>query len=503
MPAPPVLAGVPPMYFAPPSSAAPGGVAAAFDGLLGPDGYPSPRVAAIAVIALLGFGTLIGSFLGGPGGAPFWILPNSSPVAQVAPAPAENQAAAAEAPAAEAPQAAPEISAPDPTAPTSVTGTVKHVWLIVLSGQGYDASFGNADSPAYLVNTLASQGAVVENYYSVAQGELANRIALISGQGPTWQITDNCPSYTDLAPATVDAANFNQAAGDGCVFPESVRNIGDAITASGKTFAVYAQGSDTATAGRGAACQVPAANASDPNFTSSVASPYTTWSNPFMYFKSLAASANCQYTVYGLANLKQDLDGQKSPALSMVIPDRCDSGSETPCGEGAPAGLTSSDQFLRDVVGAITASKDYADGGLIAITFDQSNQDLPEPDVSGCCGQPAFPNLSVPRSSPTGPTGPSSQAGSSDLAGAPAATRKYRPTANDGSPAGGGKVGLLLISPTTRAGSVETTGQYNHFSLLLSIENWFATEKLGYSADSNLKPIPDELIGIKSEIKPK
>ncbi len=490
------------MYFAPPVAAQPGGVAAAFDGLLGPDGYPSPRVAAIAVIALLGFGTLIGSFLGGPGGAPFWILPNSSPVAQVDPSPTETPAAAEEQPV-ETPAAIPEVLTPDPATPASVTGSVKHVWLIVLSGQGYDASFGNADSSAYLVNTLASQGALVENYYSVAQGELANRIALISGQGPTWQITDNCPSYSDLVPATIDAASFNQPSGDGCVFPETVKTIGDAITASGKTFAVYAQGSDDTAAGRSSACQVPAAGASDPNFASSVASPYTTWSNPFMFFKSLAASANCQYTVYGIPNLKQDLKGQNSPAFAMVIPDRCSSGSETPCGEGAPAGLTSSDAFLRDVVGAITASKDYADGGLIVITFDQSNQTLPEPDVSGCCGQPAFPNLSTARQVPTGPTGASGPTGSSDQAGAPATTGRYRPTATDGSPAGGGKVGLLLMSPTTLAGSVETSGQYNHFSLLLSIENWLATEKLGYTADSNLKPIPDDLIGIKSEDKAK
>lgn len=503
MPSPPALVGVPPAVFAPPAAAAPAGIAAAFDGLLGPDGYPSPRVAAIAVVALLGFGTLVGSFVGGPGPAPFWVLPNASPVAQVEPAAPEETAVASEAAIAETPAEVAEIPAVDPVAPAAAAGSVKHVWLIVLSGQSYAASFGNPESPAYLVNTLASQGVLVENYYSVAQGELANGIALISGQGPNWQTVSNCPAYTDFAPATIDAANYNQAFGDGCVYPDSVRNIGDSITASGKTFAVYAEGSDNAAAGRSAACQLPQPGASDPNFASSVNSPYTTWSNPFMYFKTLVASTNCQFTVAGLSKLTQDLKGGNSPAFSMVIPDRCHSGSDTPCGDGAPGGLTSSDGFLREAVGGIMASKDYADGGLIAITFDQAKQGGPEADVSGCCGQPTFPNLAAPKPAITGPTGVTDQTSVSDQTGALESTPAYRPSAPDGTPAGGGKVGLLLLSPTAKAGSVETTGQYNHFSLLLSIENWFATEKLGYSADPALKPIPDELIGVKSDTKPK
>ena len=38
---------------------------------------------------------------------------------------------------------------------------------------------------------------------------------------------------------------------------------------------------------------------------------------------------------------------------------------------------------------------------------------------------------------------------------------------------GGGKVGMLLLSPFVAPGSVNETGYYNHFSLLLSIEELF------------------------------
>lgn len=489
MPAPPQLAGIPPMLMAPPVAASAGGIAGAFEGLVGDDGYPSPRVAAIAVIALLGFGTLIGSVVGGPGGpSPFWVLPNSTPVSQSAP---EVAPAAAAAPETAAPAEVPAATTTQqaPTGATSAAGKISNVWLIVLSGQGYAKSFGDSESSAYLVNSLASQGAVVENYYSVAQGQLANNVALISGQGPTWQLAANCPRYSDIAPATVDASNYNQVQGDGCVYPETVHNIGDALTGAGKTWSVYAEDADNTAGGRATSCAVPTSGELDPHFASSAEDPLTTWSNPFLYFKSVAASPNCPYEIYGMASLKSDLAGGKSPAFSMVIPNRCHDGSDTPCAPGAAAGLADSDDFLQTVVGQITATDEYKQGGLIAITFDQSGQGAADSDVSSCCSQPSFPNLATP---------PAQALGASDATGATGSAESYLQTGPDGKPAGGGKVGLLLISPFVRTGSVASEGEYNHFSLLLSLENWFGTEKLGYTNDKSLDPLPDDLLGIAS-----
>ncbi|MFT4049960.1 MAG: alkaline phosphatase family protein [Solirubrobacterales bacterium] len=468
VPAPPQLAGVPPMMFAPPAQASPGGIAGAFEGLLGEDGYPSARVAAIAVIALLGFGTLLGSVIGGPGGpSPFYVLPNSTPVAQTEPEPATTPAAADPE---VVPEAAPEATTPA-TTPTAATGAqtakIDNVWLIVLSGQSYDKSFGDSESAAYLVNSLASQGAVVENYSAVARGQLANTIALTSGQAGTAQIAANCPVYNDITPATIDAANFNQVQGDGCVYPDAVHNIGDALTGAGKTWSVYAEDADNTAGGRASACAVPQTGAADPHFTSSAVDPLTTWSNPFLYFKTVTASPNCPYEVYGMSSLKSDLAGGKAPAFSMIIPNRCHDGSDAPCAPGAPAGLADSDDFLQTVVGQITATDEYKAGGLIAITFD---------------GEPA-PARTV---DPTGPTGESDPTASTGATGQVLARQ-----------AGGQQVGLLLLSPFVRSGSVETEGSYDHYSLLLSIENWFSTEKLGYTADSTVKALPDELLGIE------
>jgi hypothetical protein len=524
MPTPPAIAGVPPMMLAPPAAIASPGVLGSLDDWVDNFDYPSPRTAAVAVMALLGFGVILGSAIGPGGGlSPIYVLPHADQAAVQTPA-APVAAAAAEAPAAEAAAAAPAADLPPVTPSTGASAKVNHVWLIVLSDQGYAKSFGDPASQSYLVSDLTTKGSLVQNYYAVAQGELANSVALVSGQGPTWQMTQNCPSYTDVTPGTIDATT-NTVLGDGCVFPDTVKTIGDAMTNAGKTWSAYAEGIDDGINGRTptTTCRQPAAGAPDPDHQTDASNAYATWGNPFMYFKTVAASPNCQFEMYGLGSLSSDLDAEKSSAFSMVIPNRCHDGSDTPCAPGAPAGLASSDDFLRQVVPKIMSSKDYLDGGLIAITFDQSPQGAADSDVSGCCGQPAFPNLANPPAASdaggssgatgetgetggTGETGVTGGTGGTGVSGASGETGatgqvqllanaapSYVPTAPDGSPAGGGKVGLLLLSPNIKPGNSDLTDDYNHFSLLLSIENWFGTEKLGYTAGLGTSAFPDSV----------
>lgn len=493
MPVPPAIAGVPPMFFAPPASAAPNGALAALDDWVDNFEIPTPRVMASAALALLAVGVLLGGIVGnGNGLGPIVMLPNPSPAAATTPAAAaaETPAAAAAGPATEIPAATEATGA---TPPAGATPKVNHVWLIVLGDQGYAKTFGDPNSQSYLITDLASQGAVVPNYYAVAQGQLANRVALVSGQQPTWQLTQNCPRYTDVAPGTLDAAT-NTLTGDGCVFPDTVRTIGDAVAGTGKTWATYVEGAENS-----AGCAAPAANAEN---------TYVNKGNPFAYFKGVIASPNCPYSVYGLDALSSDLTAAKSPALSVIIPSACHSGSDTPCSPGAATGLASTDDFLRDVVPKIMSSQDYLDGGLIAITFDQAPQGVAGADTSGCCGQPAYPNLDLAPTDldptpATGATGATGETGATGDAGAtgqtgpasigPFALPTYVKTQADGSPAGGGKVGLLLISKMIPAGKADITDDYNHYSLLNSIENWFGTEKLGFTSQVGTGALPDTI----------
>jgi len=46
---------------------------------------------------------------------------------------------------------------------------------------------------------------------------------------------------------------------------------------------------------------------------------------------------------------------------------------------------------------------------------------------------------------------------------------------------GGGQVGLLLISPYVKPGSIDVVDYFNHFSLLATIEDLFGIHRLGYA----------------------
>ena len=62
-----------------------------------------------------------------------------------------------------------------------------------------------------------------------------------------------------------------------------------------------------------------------------------------------------------------------------------------------------------------------------------------------------------------------------------------------GTNAGGGKVGLLLISRYIKPNSLDDVDTFNHFSLLKSIEDLFGLKPLGYARDSAL-PVFDAAI---------
>ena len=182
------------------------GVEQAGEGLtLWPAGWPMPRpqAVAVAVMALLAFGVIVGSTVRPPAPSSPGVLLADMPPTQTAPA-----AAAVPAPA--QPESTPEPSsaastaepAESPSGATSATGAtgpakskapggegatppagnglppIKHVFMIVLSEHGYDEAFGAASAATYLSKTLASGGEVLRNYYAVAPSELANEIAL-------------------------------------------------------------------------------------------------------------------------------------------------------------------------------------------------------------------------------------------------------------------------------------------------------------------------------------
>jgi hypothetical protein len=357
---------------------------------------------------------------------------------------------------------------------------IKHVFLIVLSGQGFNAAFGASSQAPYLSKTLTRQGELVDNYYGATAGELANQIALVSGQGPTPQTAVNCPLFTDITPATVGTQG--QILGSGCVYPRQALTLGDQLTDNGQTWKAYIEG-EGAGAGEPGACSHPTLGSADPNQTPTAANPAVTWRDPFLYFHSVIDNPTCSASLVGVNQLAPDLAStSKTPALAYIVPDRCHDGSPEACAPGAPAGLVAAEGFLRKVVPEIEASPAYKSDGLIAITFDQAPQSGPGADSSGCCLTSAYPNLPASGSGATGPSGSTgTTAESGSATGATGATGT-----STGTPPGGGQVGLLLLSKYVKPGSLNTIGQYNHFSLLASVENLFGLTHLGYAGAPGL-----------------
>ncbi|HEY7952352.1 MAG TPA: hypothetical protein VID70_05140 [Solirubrobacteraceae bacterium] len=493
---------------------------------------PTPRAAAVAVLAVLAFGVLIGSAIRPvtPSDARRTVLlalarpatrttkpppvsetpTPSTPEAPETPTPAPatttetvSQSSTKSAqPSAGKGEGAP---APAPTPGANELPPVKHVFLIVLSDEGAPAAFGPSSPAPYLAKTLPHEGELVEDYYAIGGGELANAIALISGQGPTPQTAADCPLYTDLVPGT--AGSEGQALGSGCVYPRQTLTLADQLTDAGKTWRAYMEGVETSGAGQPAtgagqpaSCPHPTLGAADPDSTPAAGSAYVTWRDPFVYFHSLIDTPACAQGVAGLPQLTHDLgSARETPSFAYIAPGRCDDGSETPCAPGAPAGLAAAEPFLRKVVGEIEASAAYREGGLIAITFDQAPQSGAGADSSGCCSTTPYPNLPASTTTTTSTTTPapatSPAPGTTSTTLPPAATPTPSGTATTPAPGapdtqtatpGGGRVGLLLISRYVKPGTLNLTGEYNHFALLRSIENLFALQPLGYAGAKGL-----------------
>ncbi len=325
--------------------------------------------------------------------------------------------------------------------------SIKHVFLIMLSDQGLNQTFGLASHDQYLSKTLPAQGELVQSYFAVADSALANEVALISGQGPTVQTTANCPQFTAITPASKGAQG--QILGDGCVYPLGTLTLGDELVANGQTWKAYIQGIGNAAPSQPAACRRPQLGATDADHVPRPGDPYVTWRNPFVYFSSIINTGACNASDVDLEQLATDLQSEaKTPTMSYIVPSACDDGTELPCVAGAKSGLAAADGFLQGIVPQIEQSAAYKDHGLIAITFDEAPQSGPNADASSCCNQPAYPNLPAATSTLTTP------AAAFLLASDPATST----TTTAGSPTDSGTTTTTAGTPTDSGTTTTTAG---------------------------------------------
>jgi phosphatidylinositol-3-phosphatase len=466
---------------------------------------PSPRAAAVAVMGMLAFGVMLGSAISplAHSAGLTSILFEAEPPPTAPSEPEETATAEAEA---EAPEEAfaepssvipPEVveegvveeeegEEPPPPPPTlpevEELPEVKHVFVIVLGENGYEETFGAASTAPYLSKKLLKQGELLPNYYAVAGSDLANQVALISGQGPTAETAADCPNYADLLPGTESVAK--QVEGNGCVYPASTETLPGQLAAANLKWKAYVEGVGSE---QEPTCRHPALGAADPSHALPTnegapvpgVDPYLTWRNPFVYFHSLLDGGECAGNDVGFERLASDLKlkAAKAPALSYIVPNACHSGGPVPCEPEKPTGPAASEELLKTLVPQIMASAAYKEGGLIAITSALAPQSGEHADASSCCALPSYPNLPP-------------------LAAAPPAETAVGGVKASG---GGGRVGMLLISPFVEPGTVAEAGYYDHFSFLRTVEELFGLTPLGYAGEPALSGFEPSLFNAAAE----
>jgi hypothetical protein len=347
---------------------------------------------------------------------------------------------------------------------------------------------------------------------------------------------------------TGTTADGQVIASGGCVYPASVKTLPDQLAAAGLTWKGYMEdmGNDPArepvgSCGHPASAPVgsstivydPSTSAEAPSATVPSGDAYATRHNPFPYFHSLDATCNVvslpTYIPTATSNpavaattpaagsqLASDLSTYAStPNLVFITPNLCNDGHDgsgagtagTTCANGQPGGLKSADAFLKYWIPIIQASPAYQQDGMIVITFDEGESTSSYTYNSSnlitaltvtypgaiCCNQQPGPNMSSSRPASYNVTLPPAYASAFGLPAAYVAPTGVSLTFALNN-YGGDNVGALVLSPFVKAGAVSTT-QYNHYSMLRSLEHIFGVSSyLGYANDTGLSRIGDDSV---------
>jgi len=210
-----------------------------------------------------------------------------------------------------------------PAAPTSpARGAIprfRHVLVVVFENRERDQIAGSADAPTFAA--LARRYASLTRYDAVAHPSLPNYLALVSGS--TQGITSDC---TD------------------CVV--SGRSLADTLASAGRTWKTYAEG-------------LPS-----PGFTGVSAGRYAKKHDPFLYFRSVAASPARRNRVVPFVQLGRDVARRRLPDFALLVPDLCNDMHDCSVATG--------DAWLRTHVVPLLGKPALA-GSVVFVVFDEGS----------------------------------------------------------------------------------------------------------------------------------
>jgi acid phosphatase len=200
---------------------------------------------------------------------------------------------------------------PSPSPTTGGASAAAYTYLVILENRSYDSAL-----TASFTASLAAQHTLATNYHAVAHPSLPNYLALTSGS--TWGVTDD--GFHPLAAG---------------------KDIGSQLSQAGLPWRAYMEGMTQG-------C-----------FDSPY--PYALKHNPFAYY-----GARCPEQVQPLDRLEADLESDRPPRFSFIVPDMCHDGHD--CSK------TEADRFLQSLYMRITASAPWRNGGLLLIAWDEDDE---------------------------------------------------------------------------------------------------------------------------------
>jgi len=215
---------------------------------------------------------------------------------------------------------------PTPTQPSAAQQSL--VVMVVEENHSYEEVIGNSAMP-YL-NSVAQQGALATQYYADTHPSIGNYFTLTTGAMQTND--DNFPG------------------------PLSADNLARELTASGKTWKVYAE-------------DLPSAG-----YLGDDVGNYEKHHNPFAYFIDIVNNSSQAANIVPFAQLTSDMSAGKLPDFVFVLPNALDDGHSCPSGAVCSDGdlLGRADQWLKTNISPLLATSRFQSNGVLLITFDES-----------------------------------------------------------------------------------------------------------------------------------
>ncbi|HEX5736740.1 MAG TPA: alkaline phosphatase family protein [Blastocatellia bacterium] len=224
----------------------------------------------------------------------------------------------------------PKSGPPPPPPPPTPAPQFARVFLLVEENHSFESVINGSSMP-YL-NSLASRYGLAMNYFANTQPSIGNYFMLTTGQ----IITND--------------SNFS-----GTV---SVDNIVRQLTASGKSWKSYAE-------------SLPSVG-----YTGDNAYPYVKRHNPFAYFSDVLESPAQLNRLAPFSQFVADLANNQLPHFSYIIPNQQNNAHDCPAGMPSCTDadkLAAADNWLQANIAPLLASAAFQQGGLLIITFDESD----------------------------------------------------------------------------------------------------------------------------------